>query len=57
MNAADTLDRDRQITVGAYRLIRLPDGTIWIAHKSGEGGQFAESSLELAIARFFYANF
>ncbi len=57
MNAPDSIDRDRAITLGAYRLIRLPDGSIWIAHESGEGGAFPVAAVETAIGNLWRALF
>jgi len=37
--------------------MRMNDGTIWIGHESGEGGQFNEKELIEVIALFYKDNF
>jgi hypothetical protein len=46
------------IRIGDFRLTRMATGGIWIGEADGgEGGEFKESAIEGAIAKFYAENF
>lgn len=45
------------IQIGHYEIRKLSDGSFFIEHDSGEGGQFSADSLEAAITQFYADNF
>ncbi len=46
------------IRIGDFRLTRMPTGGIWInIAGDGEGGEFKESAIGAAIAKFYAENF
>lgn len=45
------------IKIGDWYIMRMKDGSIWIRHEDGEGGQFDEARLADAIGKFYAENF
>lgn len=46
------------IRIGDFRLTRMATGGIWLGEaEGGEGGEFKESAIEGAIAKFYAENF
>lgn len=45
------------ITIGEFYIIKMSNGKIWIRHESGEGGEFDEKQLAVAVAEFYAENF
>jgi len=46
------------IRIGAFRLVRMSTGGIWIGEADGgEGGEFKEADIEKAIHKFYAENF
>lgn len=51
-------EQPEAIRIGAFRLVRMATGGIWIGEaEGGEGGQFKEEAIEAAIEKFYAENF
>lgn len=48
---------DGVLVVGEYELSAGDEGEVWIAHRSGEGGEFSAEALHTAIKRFYVEHF
>jgi hypothetical protein len=46
-----------RVAVGDYTICRRDETSVWIAHKSGEGGQFSDELFGAAIAKFYAEHF
>lgn len=52
-----THSETQRVEVGDYTICRQDDSSVWIARKSGEGGQFSEELFGAAIAKFYAEHF
>lgn len=46
-----------RLDIGKYLIAKLPDGSYWIEHRSGEGMQTSATKLCEAIDRLYKENF
>lgn len=46
-----------RLDIGNYLITKLPDGSYWIEHRSGEGMQTSAAKLNDLIDRFYNQNF
>ena len=45
------------IRIGAFRICRMGNGSIWIGEaEGGEGGEFKEAEIEKAVHKFYAEN-
>lgn len=51
-------EQPEAIRIGAFRLVRMSTGGIWIGEADGgEGGEFKEAEIEKVIHKFYVENF
>jgi len=44
------------VSIGAWSIMNLGNGKVWIRHENGEGGEFDIEKLEALVAAFFAEN-
>lgn len=44
-------------SLGAFTLMHLPNGKIWIRYKTGEAGEFNAEDLEAVVYEYFWESF